>query len=56
MHSPHEINRPAAGFITRVPSALTPPPQQGHLALSGACPASCSPHSPQSNWWKDFGC
>lgn len=28
MHSPHEINRPAAGFITRVPSALTPHPSR----------------------------
>lgn len=51
MHSPREINRPAAGFITRGPRALTPSALARALGSgSRACSASCSPQSLQSNW------
>lgn len=48
MYSPHEINRPAASFITRVPMPLTPPPSLARAlgSGSGACPASCTPSPP----------
>lgn len=55
MHRPHKINHPVASLIRRVPSAPTPPsPVRALGPVSGNCPASYSPHGPQSNWWEDL--